>query len=151
MKNQENCVEVTHIYNYLTKILSTHKNNIKFMIVDINKYIIYAFNVGYFECNNQKSLKELVKKILDNADIDKILISRGIDEKWIEQNIKILLKIILGKNTLLFKISPNQNIIPALNKIVGVIPLKKRKFLLKKSLDTSTIIELIELYTSILS
>ncbi|MEM4789690.1 MAG: hypothetical protein QXV06_07880 [Ignisphaera sp.] len=121
------------------------------MIVDISKHIIYAPNVGYFECDDLKSLKELTKKILDNADIDKILISKGIDEKWIEQNMRMLLKISQNKNTLLFKVSPNQNINPILGRIVDIIPIKKRKFLLKKQLDTETVIKLIELHALMLS
>ncbi|MEM2200724.1 MAG: hypothetical protein QW775_02000 [Ignisphaera sp.] len=154
MKTQENCVEITHVYMYLNKVLSKlSKNMMKFIIVDVSKYILYAPNIGYYECIDIKQLKELIRKILGNisTDIDRIFVSKNIDEKWIEQNIKLLLKIPLNQNLLLFKVSPNQKLDPALNKIVSVIPLKKREFIFKKRLNITTIIELIELYASILS
>lgn len=64
---------------------------------------------------------------------------------------RMLLKISQNKNTLLFKVSPNQNINPILGRIVDIIPIKKRKFLLKKQLDTETVIKLIELHALMLS
>lgn len=154
MKPQGNCVEITHIYLYLAKVLSSIKKDMtKFMIVDVNNYILYAPNIGYFECVDMKQLKELIRKILSNSstDIDRIIISKNIDEKWIEQNIKLLLKVPLNQNLLMYKVSPNQKPPSALSKVITIIPLKKREFLIKKRLDVTTIIELIELYASILS
>jgi hypothetical protein len=105
---------------------------------------------------NFDSLKKLIQKILGEIDIEKIFLSRGIDEKWIEQNIKLLIGATTNPNILMLMTSPRRgasidsSLLGRLVRLVSVIPIKKKKLLFKKQIDPETIAELIELYSSIL-
>jgi hypothetical protein len=119
----------------------------------MDKNILYTPSAGYYECKNFDSLKKLIQKILGEIDIEKIFLSRGIDEKWIEQNIKLLIGTTTNPNILMLMTSPRRGASidsSLLGRLVSIIPIKKKKLLFKKQIDPETMAELIELYSSIL-
>lgn len=149
-----NCIEISNISKYLAKVFSKiPSKDQKFLLIDMDKNILYTPSAGYYECKNFDSLKKLIQKILGEIDIEKIFLSRGIDEKWIEQNIKLLIGATTNPNILMLMTSPRRGTSidsSLLSRLVSIIPIKKKKLLFKKQIDPETIAELIELYSSIL-
>lgn len=140
MKESAACVYIEDISKHLDSMLSKLPNRDQgFILVDLNENALYTPKIGFYECKDLSSLKMLVQKLLEELNVDRIYVGKGIDEKWLEEHLYMLL------NT---RNPSNVNPI-LLGKVLNVIPVKRRHLLLKTRVDTTLILNVIEAYSKI--